>query len=45
MKNIELEKNYIERLEKLLGKTDIDDDFVTEEEVTLWQHCHTKHYH
>lgn len=44
MKNKELDKNYVEKLEKLLGRTDIDDDS-TEEDIKLWQHCHTKHYH
>lgn len=36
---------YIDKLEKAYGKCEIDEDIHTEEDVALWQYCHTKHYH
>tara|TARA_R110000737_G_scaffold345715_2_gene374578 strand:- start:1875 stop:2390 length:516 start_codon:yes stop_codon:yes gene_type:complete len=37
---------YIEQLEKFLGRMDPDwDDNTTDEEIKLWQECHSKHYH
>ena len=34
---------YVDSLEKLLGKLDAEN--CSDEEIKLWQHCHTKHYH
>ena len=36
------EKAYIEKLEKLLGKLDLEN--CSEEEINLWQKCHSKWY-
>ena len=42
-KEISPEKEYIEKLEKLLGKLDIE--HCSQEEINLWQKCHSKWYH
>ena len=34
---------YVDSLEKLLGK--LDAEYCSDEEIKLWQHCHSKHYH